>query len=143
MDNHDQALEARARELLIREYVSLGYGDFIGDATDDAWMGDGEKIAIRAIVAALREGQKVSNTIYAEAYMSGRADGALNAIPEGFALVPVDPTSHMLESAGTVDGYNWEDRKTSDIDHTYWWKSMIAAAITPTKCTIQHIEPEK
>jgi len=133
MSENDQALEARARDLL--------------DAAESRTINRPKRLvyrddAMEAIVAALRESRNVSKTMYAEAYMSGRADGALNAIPEGYALVPVGPTDEML-----LAGVREWDSAPADPEQigcardTY--RAMLAAAITPPMCAIQHIEPEK
>lgn len=45
--------------------------------------------------------------------------------PEGFVLVPVEPTNLMLEHAGIMNGYEGEE---PDKDHIEWYKIMIQAA---------------
>lgn len=49
------------------------------------------------------------------------------AIPEGYALVPVEPTDEMLEDCGTIANYA-DDEGDPDADHIAWYKAMIAAA---------------
>lgn len=49
------------------------------------------------------------------------------AIPEGMALVPVEPTNQMLEDCGTIANYA-VDEGDPDADHIAWYQAMIAAA---------------
>ena len=52
------------------------------------------------------------------------------AIPKGYVLVPVEPTPEMLESVGTMEGWDgtpWE----ADENHINWYQAMIAAAQEP------------
>lgn len=55
------------------------------------------------------------------------AKGHLTAIPEGYALVPIEPTEKMLVNVGTMEGYDGANGQ-ADNDHIEWYKAMIAAA---------------
>lgn len=154
-DNHDQALEARARELLAAEYERFGWL-WVANNMRDGLSNEWQIAAIRAIVAALREGMPRKTFPVGEVYQgSGRfpqvelyeyvrlflAPGTkLYAVPQspevppGYALVPVEPTPEML-GAGSLE----RQRGGANRDV---YRAMLAAT-TPTKCTIQHIEPEK
>ncbi len=63
-------IERKARELLLAQYLAAGYKD-----GDPLAVSDANTVAIKAIVAALTP-------------------------PEGYVLVPVEPTEAMLESTG-------------------------------------------
>lgn len=62
------------------------------------------------------------------------ADAALAAIKAaGFVVVPREATNEMLEAAGTMDGYDSEDRHhLADEDHKRWYRAMIEASNAPT-----------
>ena len=52
-----------------------------------------------------------------------------HSIPEGYAIVPVEPTEKMLIDAGTMQGYDTDDMDSSDEEHHIaWWKIMCEAA---------------
>ncbi len=65
-------IEKRARELLLAQYLAAGYKD-----GDPLAVSDANAVAIKAIIAALTP-------------------------PEGYVLVPVEPTTAMMEAAGRV-----------------------------------------
>lgn len=62
-------IEKRARELLLSQYLAAGYKD-----GDPLAVSDANAVAIKAIIAALTP-------------------------PEGYVLVPVEPTEAMIEAA--------------------------------------------
>ena len=48
-------------------------------------------------------------------------------IPEGWALVPIEPIKQMLIDVGCMEGYDGANN-SADNDHIEWWQAMIAAA---------------
>lgn len=52
-------------------------------------------------------------------------------VPEGWKMVPVEPTTKMLESAGTMEGFDPDLHDYADRLHTEWWHAMLAAAPAP------------
>lgn len=56
------------------------------------------------------------------------------AVPEGWRLVPVEPTTQMLADCGMMENYNPEARHASpDADHVEWYRAMLAASPAPPK----------
>jgi hypothetical protein len=56
---------------------------------------------------------------------------AAGSVPEGWQLVPKEPTPHMLECSGTVDGFDVEAYPEADAAHVRWWKAMLSASPSP------------
>ncbi len=88
----------RAMELLLAQYIADGMTEVAEDfAAGREWAV--ERSAITAIAAALR------------------------AAPEGFVLVPVEPTQEMLDMVCTADGFEpWTDKTMGDV-----YRTMLAA----------------
>lgn len=102
-------------------------------------------IALRAAIEAAEKCEPVAWITGGDCYEDGHMDcfawttGEFTtplyahpqpAIPEGWQLVPVEPTPNMLQEAGTIDGWDgWPHM--ADECHTKWWASMLAAAPKP------------
>ena len=63
---------------------------------------------------------------YSEGYKAALAQQPAAAVPEGYALVPVEPTQAMLDAAGMCvvpEGKEWLDASNREV-----WHAMLAAA---------------
>lgn len=88
-------------------------------------MDDLREVMLRAVDDALERYGYGSQEI---------TDVALAAIKQaGFVVVPREATNEMLEAAGTMEGYDSEDRHhLADEDHKRWYRAMIEASNAPT-----------
>ena len=67
-----------------------------------------------------------------KAYKEGYESGLKDAIPEGWQLVPVEPTPKMLIEAGPMTNYDFDAPVASpDNDHVEWYRAMLSAAPKP------------
>lgn len=77
-----------------------------------------------------------ARTAFAAVYISGAWAGwqaKVNAVPEGFAIVPVETLNEALSWANCAASESWTDAQREEIDKHYEVieKSMLAAAQEP------------
>lgn len=116
-------VEQRARELLAAEYRSRHCHLEADSILHGRTFLHGS--AIKVIIAALTQGEMLESQLKAAVEVAEiaqrRADRAALTPPEGYVLVPVEPTAEMIAAA-------WRYGDGDDApDPVYSWRAMLAA----------------